>query len=69
MSEPSSRRFVHISITFVDIVTDDPGSKPDQKSARRRDGQNYIRKNKLKIYDLEQKEYQGGTIYWYIGRE
>ena len=30
-------------------VTDDPGSKPDQKYARRSDKQNYIGKNKLKF--------------------
>ena len=29
-------------------VTDDPGSKPDQKYARRRDRQNYVGKNKVK---------------------
>jgi hypothetical protein len=29
-----------------DTVTDDPGSKPDQRYARRRDRQNYIRKIK-----------------------
>ena len=28
----------------LNFVTDDPGSKPDQKYARRRDTQNYIRK-------------------------
>ena len=27
------------------VVTDDPGSKPDQRHARRRDRQYYIRKN------------------------
>ena len=30
-------------------VTDNPGSKPDQKYARRRDRQNYIQKNKVKF--------------------
>jgi len=30
------------------IITDDPGSKPDQKYARRRDRKNNILKNKVK---------------------
>jgi hypothetical protein len=30
-------------------VTDYPGSNPDQKYVRRRDSQNYIRKNKVKF--------------------
>jgi len=33
----------------IDVVTDYPGSKPDQKYARRRDRQNYIQKNKVLI--------------------
>ena len=33
----------------IDGGTDGPGSKPDQKYARRRDRQNYIRKNKEQI--------------------
>ena len=29
-------------VSCTDIVTDDPGSKPDQKYARRRDRQHYV---------------------------
>jgi len=36
-------------------VTDDPGSKPDQGYARRRDRQNYIRKIKYKVKTLKTK--------------
>ena len=53
---------------FKATVTDNPGSKADQKYARRRDRQNYIRKSKYKFRDFEQKQFQVGTIYWYIGR-
>ena len=31
---------------WKNVVTDDPGSKPDRKYARRRDRQNYVRRIK-----------------------
>jgi hypothetical protein len=34
-------------------VTDDPGSKPDQRHVRRRDRQNYIRKIQYKFTKLD----------------
>jgi len=39
------------------VVTGDPGSKPDQNYARRRDRQNYIRKNKVQL-GLGAKEFR-----------
>jgi hypothetical protein len=39
-------------------VTDDMGSKPDQRHARWRDKQIYIRKNKVYIQDFDRQEYQ-----------
>jgi len=36
-------------IVYQNPVTDGRGSKPNQKYARRRDRQNYIRKNKVKL--------------------
>ena len=42
---PLSLHHAHKRIFTHHLLTDDPGSKPDQKYARRRDRQNYIRKN------------------------
>ena len=45
----------------LSLVTDDPGSKPDQKYARRRDRQNYIRKNKVTFWTSSKRITQNKT--------
>ena len=42
-------RYIFCVLCLFCVVTDDPGSKPDQKHARRRDRQNYIRKNEVQL--------------------
>jgi hypothetical protein len=54
---------------IVSSVTDDPGSKPNQKYARQRDRQNYIQKNKVKILDFGKKNSVLCTIDWYNVRD
>jgi len=39
-------------LTSLTNVTDDPGSKPDQRYAGQRDRQNYIPENYVKIQDF-----------------
>jgi len=52
--------YQHMYTKKLQVVTDDPGSKPDQKYARRRDRQNYMgRITKRKF---------AWTIYWYTVR-
>ena len=38
--------FAAFNIIMLNIVTADPGSKPDQKYARRRDRQKYVTRTK-----------------------
>jgi len=47
---------------YMTVVTDDPGSKPDQKYAWRRDKRNYIRKIKQKFRNSSKKNSK--LIHW-----
>ena len=60
----ASNRFCH---SHLKCVTDDPSSKPEQRYARRRDRQNYIRKMKYK-FETSSKKISKLVQYWYVGK-
>jgi len=57
-------RLIFCVLCMFCVVTGDPGSKPDQKYARRRDRHNYIRNNRVQL-GLGAKEFR--FFLQYIG--
>jgi len=49
------------------IVTVDPGSKPDQKHARRRDRQKYVTRIKYNL-GLAVKGFILCAVHWYVAK-